>query len=267
MCLMLVAFRQIKRYPLLILFNRDELYNRPSQELHLWENKQIFAPRDLLKGGTWLGMNRAGNWGGVTTFRTGLPFKKNARSLGLLVKDYLENSDEPEKFIHDHVLSNTNNYNPFNFICGNLNTMYWYSSQHKKYEIVTPGIHALSNAYLNTPWPKVKKAKYKLTENLRSDSEPDLEHLLSIMKDRTLAQDFELPNTGIDFAREKRISSIHVANPLDGTCSTSLLAVDTNNYVRFIEIKYQNSLDFGMKTEFDFNISTINNYDRHMRLT
>ena len=99
-----------------------------------------------------------------------------------------------------------------------------------------------------------KKIKNELDVILKKEHLLYEYDLLSIMQDRSLASDDELPDTGIGFEREKRISAIHVANPYDGTCSSSLLMMDTAGMIEFTEISYKNSHDQGTKLTEKFNI-------------
>ncbi len=58
MCLILVAHRPEEPIPLLVLANRDEFYDRPSEAADYWqESPAMIAGRDLVSGGTWFGVN------------------------------------------------------------------------------------------------------------------------------------------------------------------------------------------------------------------
>jgi len=72
MCLILLAWRAHPEYPLVFGGNRDEAYARPSIVADFWkEAPLIFGGRDLEKGGTWLGLTRAGRIAAVTNYRDG----------------------------------------------------------------------------------------------------------------------------------------------------------------------------------------------------
>ena len=61
MCLIAFAFGVSKDYPLLFAANRDEHYSRPTLDAEWWrDHPQILGGRDILKGGTWLGISRDG---------------------------------------------------------------------------------------------------------------------------------------------------------------------------------------------------------------
>jgi uncharacterized protein with NRDE domain len=94
MCTLALYFRMIKDFPLLVAANRDEHYDRPSAAPHLWSVKpSILAGKDLLAGGTWLGVNEHGLLVAILNRRAnGEPdpiLKSHARSRGLLCLDIL----------------------------------------------------------------------------------------------------------------------------------------------------------------------------------
>ena len=72
MCLILLVWNAHPEYPLVFAGNRDETYERPSAAADFWDDSPgIFGGRDLEKGGTWLGLTRAGRFAAVTNYRDG----------------------------------------------------------------------------------------------------------------------------------------------------------------------------------------------------
>ncbi|HET8963390.1 MAG TPA: NRDE family protein, partial [Chitinophagales bacterium] len=70
MCLINFAFKYHSDYPLIVVANRDEFYNRPTAPLHWWEDKpNILAGRDLKDGGTWMGISKSGKFAALTNYR------------------------------------------------------------------------------------------------------------------------------------------------------------------------------------------------------
>ena len=49
-----------------------------------------------------------------------------------------------------------------------------------------------------------------------------------ILRDKTLADDIDLPDTGIGYEREKLLSAIFIETPVYGTRSSSLVLIDKN---------------------------------------
>jgi uncharacterized protein with NRDE domain len=84
----------IEDFPVLVAANRDEHYDRPSATPHQWSTKpRIVAGKDLLAGGTWLGINEHGLLVGILNRRTNAEpdrfLKSRIRSRGLLCLDVL----------------------------------------------------------------------------------------------------------------------------------------------------------------------------------
>src|SRR5919204_447819 len=71
MCLLMVIHKGVPRYPMVVVANRDEYYDRPTQGPHrLAHNPVIWGGRDTRAGGTWLGVNAHGLVIGLTNRRT-----------------------------------------------------------------------------------------------------------------------------------------------------------------------------------------------------
>jgi len=96
------------------------------------------------------------------------------------------------------------------------------------------GFFGLSNHLLDTPWPKVERAKDALREALR---EPVVqpETLFALLNDRIEAADHELPDTGVGLERERFLSPPFIVGETYGTRSSTVLLVDRLGGVLFIE--------------------------------
>jgi len=69
-CLVVLAFRHHPDYPLVVVANRDEYYDRPALPAHFWEDRpHILGGRDQEAGGTWFAVDRSGRWATVTNYR------------------------------------------------------------------------------------------------------------------------------------------------------------------------------------------------------
>jgi uncharacterized protein with NRDE domain len=69
-CLILFAHKVHPDYPLGLAGNRDEYYDRPTAPADFWaEAPEILAGRDLVGGGTWLGITRTGRLTTVANYR------------------------------------------------------------------------------------------------------------------------------------------------------------------------------------------------------
>jgi len=84
MCTIVLARNVIKNFPLIIAANRDEQFARPSEspaERAGGMGGKFFAPRDLQRGGTWIGINEHGVFSGLTN-RKGVISKPGKVSRG-----------------------------------------------------------------------------------------------------------------------------------------------------------------------------------------
>lgn len=230
MCLALIAVGQHPKYPLIVLSNRDEFYKRATAPAHYWqENPDIFAGKDLVSDGTWLGVNTLGEFGLVTNFRDPGSQDPNKRSRGLLVRDYLTGTQPADAYIHEKIKESTH-YNPFNLIVGNPKKLCYFSNRSEQEDLLTSGLYGISNHVLDTPWFKVNRAKQlfiNTLNDLKTLNKPQdiVEHLLPILHDKTKAPDHLLPNTGVGADLEKALSPIFIelSEHGYGTRSSTLL--------------------------------------------
>ena len=255
MCLIFLAFNQHPKYPLIIAANRDEFLDRPAKQIDFWpENPKILAGKDLTAGGTWLGVTKTGYFAMLTNFRDMLNIKSNAPSRGKLVLDYLVGELEPSSYLQA-LNSNASLYNGYNIILGSLDDPWYYSNQNNKIYQLGTGIYGLSNALLDTKWPKVEQGKKQFTEIIKLD-DIDLESIFSLMNDKTLAEDEQLPDTGIGYEKEKLLSSLYIDMPGYGTRNTTILLKDNQGNVHVIDRSYNRENNSTSDKEFTFSLSS-----------
>ena len=234
MCLILFAHRVHPDYPLVLAANRDELYERPTLPAAPWpEAPGVVAGRDVRAGGTWLGVRRGGRWAAVTNHRGPLPPDPAARSRGGLVSEFLL-GDVPAAGYVRAVEARAQEYNGFNLLVGDADDVFWISNRGGAARRVEPGVHGLSNALLDTPWPKVRRGRAALARLLQAGS-PRPEPLLEMLLDRTLAADHELPRTGVGPEHERLLSPAFILSPDYGTRSSSALLLAREGGGLFVE--------------------------------
>lgn len=235
MCLILLAYKSHKQYPFILAANRDEFYDRPALPVSYWhDNPSIWGGRDLEKMGSWLGITRKGRFAAVTNYRDPSRLRKDARSRGEIVSVFLNGTDSPREYVNK-VKEKREIYNGFNLILGNVSCCLYYSNITNIVEELKPGIHGLSNHLLNTPWPKVVRGKEKLEQTVQDKNFPDKDRLFEILADSQKAKDQELPNTGVGIQRERMMSPIFIQSPDYGTRSSTVLLINRQNHVLFIE--------------------------------
>ena len=236
MCILFIALNKHSKYPLIVCANRDEFHHRPTEQAHLWPpENEILAGKDLEAGGTWLGINKRGGFAALTNLRDPLRQQSEMRSRGELVLKAL-GSQGPitTSWLRDH----SSHYNPFNLIFGDVSELYCFNSRANSLTQLDSGFHSISNGALDDIWPKMARGTLALQESISSGEEPDIDALLTIMKDETRAQDSELPETGIGLEWERLLSSIYIKHEEYGTRSTSILLQDNSGNTRFIEVRY-----------------------------
>jgi len=236
MCLILLAVAASDDYPLIIAANRDEFYERPTQSADFWPGTGLLAGQDLHQGGSWFGVSLQGRLAMVTNVRTPA-VESSARSRGHLVRDYLLSETPAERFIAE-VVEPPDRYPGFNLILGNLECLYFASNRSARRGVIPRGIHGLSNASLDTPWPKVERGRAELQQLLDSGQQDLLGGLFALLQDRTLAADTDLPETGVSLAWERTLSARFIRSQDYGTRASTLLLVDRQRQVRFIERSY-----------------------------
>jgi uncharacterized protein with NRDE domain len=237
MCLIAIAFQMNERFPLVIAGNRDEFFTRPTLPLHLWRSAQgttILGGRDEQDGGTWMGFTPAGRFAMLTNVRNP-QFNAPAQpiSRGRLVVDWLDSDLDAHAWCQP---LDASQFNGFNLIAGDWRLGECAYLSHPSF--LTPNrpsagikyaqsamklvvtympvgsVDGLSNAALNTPWPKTDDLKSSLHSALQSASSQSItDALLHALADTRAAPDAELPDTGVPLELERALSSAFVSHP------------------------------------------------------
>jgi len=95
------------------------------------------------------------------------------------------------------------------------------------------GIYGLSNAFLDTPWPKVTRGVARFACQIAQ--RVDVDALLALLADREVARDHELPTTGVPIDWERALSAIQIRANGYGTRASTVLAVRADGLVTFVE--------------------------------
>lgn len=234
MCLIVFAWRPGHALPLLVAANRDEFHERPTQPLAAWQDAPgVHAGRDLEAGGTWLGVGPHGRFAALTNIREpGQP--GGLRSRGALVAEYLRGELGVEAYL-EHVTAHCAEYAGFNLLVGDTQTLGYLHAREAVPRLLEPGIHGLSNAALDTPWPKLLKARTGLQRVL---DEPSTDRLLGLLGDDRQIADAELPDTGVGLATERLLSSVFIASQHYGTRASTALIMDAGGRRELVERSY-----------------------------
>jgi uncharacterized protein with NRDE domain len=232
MCLIAIAWRVHRRYPLVVIANRDELHARPAAAAGFDpEAGDLYGGRDLLQGGGWLQVSTRRRLAAVTNVRTGLRPVARPRSRGWLVRDFVRG--DPGAIDNATSLERTaDEYGPFNLLLWD-GAVLAFASNHPRptHSAVSPGLHAMSNGAFDAPWPKSGRATQALEAWLASaGNESDemdpaaLAPLFVALADTSVAPDPLLPDTGVGLELERTLSPPFVSGERYGTrCSTVVL--------------------------------------------
>ncbi|MVU80132.1 hypothetical protein GPX89_23165 [Nocardia sp. ET3-3] len=251
MCLVLLGWRAHPEYRLIVAANRDEFFTRPTESLRHWDEVPgMLAGRDQGAAGpipgTWLGLLPDHHrFAAITNVRRPGDFRPDARSRGALLMDFLRGDSVPEKSVRG-IAAAPDDYNGFNLIVSDLETLWWHSNRSDGTpRELPPGFHAVTNNALvgslerdgsvtsgtaEPAWPKAREGVRTLAAVAAADP-GDVEGYLAVLADRTPAAAGELPSTGLDRLTERAASARFVNHPVHGTrCSTVLLVREDGGY-------------------------------------
>ena len=260
MCLILFAWKSHPDYPLVVAANRDEFYERDTEQMNWWEDHpHVLAGKDkadvMGSPGTWLGFSKTGRFAALTNVRAPSEKKPDARTRGELSLMYLTGRDRPNEFIQLNS-KRFGQYNGFNLLMADLSDpenaqMHWVSNRlmmgqnirpRKVFpeQALNPGVYGLSNAMLDTPWPKVNHRVAAFAQTLAMDSGElkNADHYLRLLADTHEASDHELPSTGVSKDWEKALSPAFIKTPSYGTRSSTVLRVRKDGTFEMVERRF-----------------------------
>ncbi len=262
--------------------NTSRLTTSPSNLGHT-----IISGRDLQDGGTWMGFSPSGRFAMLTNVRNPTAtVPSQPRSRGHLVIDWLSSQATANDWAAQRDFAA---YAGFNLIIGDWSNqqLHYLSNQAQslgqgqvqdyaaqvgqspaasaKTQALQPGhIVGLSNAALNTPWPKTTRLTAVLGQALNA-ADTDYaqscvrvgEHmgagtgagpktadltvgnltarLQHALQNRQPAPDSTLPHTGVTPEQEKMLSSIMVSSPTYGTRTSLVAVLDQRGILHLLE--------------------------------
>src|SRR5262249_18053979 len=176
MCTLIAAVQIFPSYPLVIAANRDEDLHRPATPPFLWPGPLPFvAPRDEAAGGTWLGLNAAGLFVGITN-RFGVPKDPRRSSRGQLVTEAL--LAPSASVLHQQLAGLAPaRFNAFHLLYADRTTAYvtWSDGERVLQETLPPGVHIVTERSLGGDdrartelirkrWPRIQSEDELLDE-------------------------------------------------------------------------------------------------------
>lgn len=250
MCLILLAWRAHPDYPLVVAANRDEFFARPTAKAAAWPDARgVLAGRDLQAGGTWLGIGPGGRFAALTNFRDPASQRPDAASRGGLVAGFLTGNERAPAYV-ERIAADAAAYNGFNLLCGDGETLVWFSNVGGAARTLEPGVYGLCNHLLDTPWPKVQAAKSGLREGLAAL--PDDAPLFQLLRDDGIHPDADLPRTGVSLEWERLLSAAFVRAPGYGTRSSTVVAMAADGWTTFDEQTWLEGAAPGPRVRYRF---------------
>ncbi|HUN91339.1 MAG TPA: NRDE family protein [Burkholderiaceae bacterium] len=245
MCLKVIGWQVHPEYPLVVLSNRDEFYARRSRPAAWWgQAVSLLGGRDDEAGGTWLGINRRGRLAMLTNVRAPSERNPHAPSRGLLVLSALQSAQSLPVWLNEQG-RRAQIYNGFNLLLAEPlgstagrrsrppRLLYSCNRLGTGPQALAPGIYGLSNAFLDTPWPKVTRAVAAFACQLAQ--KVDVAAMFRLMSDRTLARERDLPSTGVPLEWERALSAVQIRANGYGTRATTIVTVRRDGLVNFVE--------------------------------
>ena len=232
MCLIIFSWNPANVRPLILGANRDEFHQRPSQDAHYWPDApHTFAGRDLKMMGTWLGLAK-----GPEKPRFRLAALTNVRqantanyghSRGELTRLFLESDQSAQDYCQAIEFERYAGFNGLFYDGDSLVYVHHSAKQAAEIQGLAPGNYALSNARLDTPWPKVQQSRLaldKITPDQSIEQTSDI--LFHQLGNTQIASDETLPDTGVGLALERMLSAAFIISPEYGTRTSTTVIIE-----------------------------------------
>jgi uncharacterized protein with NRDE domain len=238
MCLIAVAWKTHADFSLALAANRDEFHDRPAAPAAWWNGKHdVFGGRDLSHGGSWLALSRRGRLAAITNIRRMIPPDPSAPSRGGLVREFVQSSLTAEQYAEE-IAERANAYSGFNLLLhdgGKL--VFCHNFDGFEQRVLEPGIHVISNATLDTPWPKSQRLR-RAMQAFVNQRVASRNLLFSALADAEAAKDDELPNTGVGIEMERFLSPPFIRGDRYGTRCSTVVTISADGLAEFCEHRF-----------------------------
>lgn len=241
MCLLVLAWRTHARYRLVVAANRDEFHERPAAPLASWPDQpEIVGGRDLGAGGTWFAIDIRERLGIVTNFREFGRRRRSAPSRGGLIPAYLTGARPPGDHLRQ-LETDAPGYAGFNLLLADRESLWYASNRADAFaRELPPGIYALSNEFLDTPWPKVVRVRERFGALLSSSDDPSaiVAGAFEMLADREPAPAESLPPGDLSPEWARKLSAPFIVDPGYGTRCSTVLTVTLAGATRIAERRF-----------------------------
>lgn len=235
MCIVAFAWKAHPKWQLVAIGNRDELHARPAEAAHRWDEPgHMLAGRDVLAGGTWLGISEQARFAVVTNLYGFGPPDPERASRGDLLKDFLSGRGR----YSDIAAAEYSEFNPFNLITVARGEALVHTNRPDKItRVLEPGIHGLSNGDIHHPWPKSPQLNDALARWIHGEAD-DPATLFDDLLDRTTYGPVDRSGRSARSGLEPEHSAIFIRNPTYGTRCSTVVAIDHRGDGLFIERRF-----------------------------
>ncbi|KAM8718831.1 hypothetical protein ACLKA7_001525 [Drosophila subpalustris] len=243
-------------YKLILASNRDEFFARNTQTAVKWSSgsDHVYGGIDLepgREGGTWLAISS--NKGifkvGALLNLTGEPKPRNAVGRGMIVADYVRQSDDQHNICNynKHLLADCTKYSAFNFVSIEIGD----ASIPAKINLlsnVPPTLTSykqgqccgFGNSLPDSPFEKVRYGQEHFEQIVNKYGHSDVHtlssELLQLLKNKQKYwPDEELKRRAPSWGEGLSALNVHIAEHAYGSRTHSLILVDAHNKLHFIE--------------------------------
>lgn len=216
MCVVALSWDAHPKWRLVVAGNRDEYHARASAPLGAWDDGSgIIAGRDLVSGGSWMGVSQRGRFAVVTNIRDADGPDPDKLSRGALVADWLADAKLP---------SDLARFNPFNLIVtGGKSAEYLSNRPAASQQSLSSGIHGLSNTIPDEHWPRKDRLLRDLAAWLEKTADQP-EQLLDLLRDESIP--------------DRDAHPVFIRSPVYGTRCSTVVAVDHDGRGQIIERRF-----------------------------
>ena len=237
MCLIALALNVHPRWRCVLAANRDEFHARPTAPFAAWPDLEgVHGGRDRVADGSWLAV-RGARLAAVTNVRRMAEGMTEGPSRGALVRDFAAGDDDAATYVRD-LERRAPAYAGFNLLVIDGEAS-WFASNRPGFgaTALTPGIHVVANASLDTPWPKSERLRMAMSGWLAA-GEDDPSALLDALADETPVSDALLPDTGLSTAQERLLAPAFIRSPTYGTRASTVLFGDGTGHWYGLERRF-----------------------------
>ena len=247
MCLVFVGWQAHPRYPLVVAANRDEFHARPTAPAAPWDESgtggpaggggagadaakgRILAGRDLVAGGTWLGVTAEGRFAALTNVGGSTPSGPGAPSRGRLPVDFLRGTLGAREHARE-VSREAERYSGFNLLLADRDGVHCVTNRgDERLTELAPGCHGLGNDRLNSMERKVTGGLAEFRRRLGTELATD--ELFALLADDEPAVEVDPRGADLDRVRSARF----IRGEVYGTRSSTVLTVERSGATTFEE--------------------------------